>query len=115
MLGREALALRNGEDVRPRCDTDMKLNCLGGNEILYKIFEGSFSAVSTPNIASKIIEILNSRWEALDEIYTMNTLLHRSKHKITKILHEIVCKTLTIFHALQFVARAFPESVIFLQ
>ena len=56
---------------------------------------------------------VNTRWKALDEIYKINTLLHRSKHKITKMLREIVCKKLTFFHALQIFARALPESVIF--
>ena len=37
--------------------------------------QGSFSSVSTPNFARKI------RWKALDEIYKIYMLLHRSERE----------------------------------
>ena len=56
---------------------------------------------------------VNTRWKALDEIYKIYTLSHLSNHKITKLLHEIVCKKLTFFRVLQIFARVLPESNIF--
>ena len=49
--------------------------------------QGSFSAVSKPNFASKYSLEL-ARWKALDEIYKMYILLHRSDLKIS--VEEVV-------------------------
>ena len=47
----------------------------------------SFSAVSKPNFAST--KVVNIRWKALDEIYKMYTLLHRSDLNISATLPQI--------------------------
>ena len=47
--------------------------------------QGSFSSVSTPNLASKYsLELANIRWKALDEIYKIYMLLHRSDLNISE-------------------------------
>ena len=49
--------------------------------IINRTLRGSFSAVSTPNFASKYSFELRIFGNALDEIYKISTLLHRSAFK----------------------------------
>ena len=50
-----------------------------GNYVKIKqTYRGSFSAVSTPNLQ------VNTRWKALDEIYKIYMLLHRSDLNISE-------------------------------